>query len=80
MLGVEREPEDVVLGQQRAQVVRVGRLLVDLGRPRRDPLLRDLADRGPEIGVILWDRVQLGQRRHAALDATSHARVGRTRA
>ncbi len=38
VLGLERQPEDVLLGQQLAQVVRVVRLLVDLGRPRRDPL------------------------------------------
>ncbi len=68
--------EDVLLGQQRAQVVRIGRLLVDLGRPRRDPLLRDLADRVAEIGVLLRDRVQLGQRGHAAVDATSRAQAG----
>ena len=53
MLGLERQPEDVLLGQQPAQVVRVLGLLVDLGRPRRDPLLGDLADRVAKVEVLL---------------------------
>ena len=49
------------------QVVRVLGLLVDLGGARRDPLLRDLPDRVPEVEMLLGDRVQLGQRGHASL-------------
>jgi hypothetical protein len=62
VLGLERQTQNVLLGQQLAQVVRVGGLLVDLGRPRGDPLLRDLADRVAEVQVLLRDRVQLRQR------------------
>ena len=65
--------EDVVLGEQPAQVVRVLRLLVDLGRARRDPLPRDLADRVAEVEVLLRDRVKLGERGHA-LHATPERR------
>ena len=58
------QAEDVLLGEQLAQVVRVLGLLVDLGRARRDPLACDLADRVAEIEVLLRDRVQLGERGH----------------
>ena len=66
VLGLERQPEDVLLGQQRAQVPRVLGVLVDLRRARRDPLPRDLPDRVPEVEVLLRDRVEIRERRHAA--------------
>ena len=62
VLGLEREPEDVLLGEQLAQVVRVLGLLVDLGRARGDPLARDLADRVAKVEVLLGDRVEIGER------------------
>ena len=55
VLLLERQPEDVLLGQQLAQVVRVLGPLVHLGRARRDPLLRDLADRVAEVQILLRD-------------------------
>ena len=59
MFLLERQPEDVLFGQQPAQVVRVLRLLIDLGRAWRDPLLRDLTDRVAEVQVLLRNRVDL---------------------
>jgi len=61
VLGIEGQAEHVVLGQEDTQVVRVLGALVDLRRPRRDPLLGDLADCVPEIQVLLGDRVEVGQ-------------------
>ena len=62
VLGLERQAEDVLLGEQLAQVVRVLGLLVDLGGARRDPLARDLADRVAEVEVLLRDGVEIGER------------------
>ena len=53
VLLLERQPQDVLFGQQPAQVVRVLGLLIDLRRARRDPLLRDLADRVAEVQILL---------------------------
>src|SRR5207302_741354 len=46
------------------EVVWVVRLLVDLGRPGRDPLARDLGDRVAKLSVLLRDRVDVGQGGH----------------
>jgi hypothetical protein len=73
VLGLEREPQDVLVGEQLAQVKRIGGLLVDLSGARRDALLGDLADRVAEVQVLLRDRVQLRQRRHGPFDPTSPA-------
>ena len=59
VLGRKRQPEDVLLAQQLADVPRVLGLLVDLGRARRDLLARDLADRLTEVEVLLGDRVDV---------------------
>ncbi len=64
VLGRERQAEDVLLGQQLAHVPRVLGLLVDLGRARRDPLARDLADRLAEIQVLLGNRVDVADCLH----------------
>ncbi len=56
----ERQSEDVVLGQQLADVPRVLGARVDVVRARRDPLLGDLADRVAEVEVLLRDRVGVG--------------------
>jgi len=62
VLELERQPEDVLLGQQLAQIMWVLRPLVDLRRPGRDPLPRDLTDRVPEIEVLLRERVEIRER------------------
>jgi hypothetical protein len=59
VLGVERQREDVVLGQQLADVPRVLARLVDLRRAGRDPLLSDLPDRVAEVEMFLRDRVDV---------------------
>ena len=63
---VEGQPEEVVLGEQLAQVVRILGLLVDLRRPRRHPLLGDLADRVAEIEMLLGNRVGVGEDFHGS--------------
>ncbi len=60
----ERQPEDVLLGEDPADVPRILGLLVDLGRSRRDLLARDLADRRAEIEVLLRDRVGVADGLH----------------
>ena len=62
VLHLERETEDVLLGEQLAEIARVLSLLVDLGGAGSDPLLRDLADRVPEVEMLLRDRVDIGKR------------------
>jgi len=69
VLGLERQPEDVLLGEQGPEIVRILGLLVDLRRPRRDPLLGDLTDRVAEVEMLLRDRVDLGEGGHG-VDAT----------
>ena len=65
--------EDVVLGEQLADVPRVLAGAVDLGRARRDPLLRELADHVAEVGELLRDVVHVGRRRgHAAHRTVGH--------
>jgi len=62
VLLVEREREDVLLGQQLPQVVRVLGLLVDLGSPRGNPLAGDLADQVAERDLLLAEGVDVGCR------------------
>ena len=57
VLGLERQAEEVVLGEELANVARVLGLLVDLRRARGDALVRDLADRVAEVEVLLRERV-----------------------
>ena len=59
VLDREGQAEDVLLGEQLADVPRVFGLLVDLGRARGDLLARDLADRRAEVQVLLGDRVDV---------------------
>jgi len=59
MLLVEGQREDVLLGQQPAQVVRVLGLLVDVRGPRRDPLARDLANEVAEGDLLLGEGVDV---------------------
>ena len=61
VLLVERQPEQVVLGEQLAQVPRVLGLGVDLGRARRDLLAHDLADRVAEVDMVVGERVRCRQ-------------------
>ena len=56
------QAEQVVLGEQLAQVLRILGLRVDLGRPRGHPLGDDLADRVAEVDVLLRERVEIGER------------------
>ena len=67
MLDLEREPEDVLLGEQRAKIARVFRLLVDFGGAWGDPFLCNLADRVAEIEVFLRDRIELGECGHGCV-------------
>ena len=55
------QAEQVLLGEQLAQVPRVLRLGVDLGRPRRDALAHDLADRVAEGDVVVGERVRVSR-------------------
>ena len=59
VLGLERQAEDVLLGQKLAQVVWILGHLVDLGRARGDLFPGDLADGVPEVEVLLRHRVEL---------------------
>ena len=58
----ERQAEDVLLGEDLADVPRVLVGLIDLGGAGRDLLLRDLADEVAEVLVLLRDRVEVGGR------------------
>ena len=55
--------EEVLLGEQLADVPRVLARGVDLGRARGDALAHDLADRVAEVLELLRDVVDVGQRR-----------------
>jgi hypothetical protein len=59
VLDLKRQPEDVLLRQELAQVLRVLRLLIDRRRSRRDPLLRDLPDGVPEVEMLLRKCVEI---------------------
>jgi hypothetical protein len=69
----ERQPEDVLLAEDLADVVRVFGLAVDVAGPRGDLLGRDLADRLPEVDHLLRDVVQP----RAHLDVTHPAHPSR---
>ena len=58
----EGKAQDVLLGEDLADVPRVFVGLVDLGGARRDLLLGDLADEVAEVLVLLGDRVEVGGR------------------
>ena len=49
---LEARAEQVLLRQELLEVVRKLRLLVDLGGPRRDALLRQLAHDGTQLVVL----------------------------
>src|SRR5262249_20037465 len=53
VLLVEQEPEDVVLAEELDDVPRKLVALVDLGRPRRDPIARELPDQVTELAPFL---------------------------
>ena len=61
MLGLERQAEDVVLGEQSAKVMGIFRSFVDLGRSRSDPPMCHLANGVAEIQVLLGHPVELGE-------------------
>ena len=68
VLLLERQAEDVVLGEQLADVRRVLRRAIDLGGARSDPLLREPADHVAKIGQLLGDVIDIGGRcRHGAI-------------
>ena len=68
----ERQPEDVLLGEQLADVPRVLALRVDLGGARRDALRDDLADRVAEVLVLLREVVDVGGGGVSSLKAYGH--------
>jgi hypothetical protein len=59
VLCVERQPEDVLLGEQLTQVVRVLRLLVDLGRARSYAFPGDLPDDLAERELLVREEVRV---------------------
>ena len=61
VLLVEGQGEDVLLGEELADVLRVLARRVDLGRARAHLLVDDLADRGAEVLVLLRKVVDVGQ-------------------
>ena len=65
--------EHVLLAEQLADVPRVLVGRVDLGRARRDLLLRDLPDRVAEVLVLLREVVDVGGHRRGSVLATSFA-------
>ena len=67
----KRQAQDVLLAEQLADVPRIFRALVDLGRAWRDLLLRDLADRRAEVQVLLWNRVDVAEGLHVTKDPSS---------
>ncbi len=71
VLLVEGQAEDVVLGEQLADVARILRRAVDLGGARGDLLLREPADHVAQVGELLRDRIGVGCRRGHAVDGTS---------
>jgi len=62
VLLVEGQAEQVVLGEQLAQVPRVLRLGVDLRGARRDALGDHLADRVAELDLVVGEGVGVGRR------------------
>jgi rhodanese-related sulfurtransferase len=64
---LERQREQVVLGEQPPQVPRVGGLLVDLGSPRGDPLDDDPADRVAELDHLGRQGVACAERCHGLI-------------
>jgi len=68
VLGVERQPQQILLGEQPPDVPRVLGLGVDLRRARRHPLAHDLADGVAELDLIGGQRVRVnGGCRHRPL-------------
>ncbi len=66
MLLGERQREDVLLAEQLADVPGVLALAIDVGRARADAIVHDLADRVPEVLVLLGQVVDVADgRRHA---------------
>src|SRR5204862_6239194 len=63
VLGGERQREDVVLGEQLADVPRVLAAAVDLRRARPDSILDDPADRLAEVAELLGDLVDAAHAR-----------------
>ena len=64
----ERQGEDVLLGEEPADVPRVLARRVDVGRARADALVDDLTDRVPEVLVLLGQVVDVAHgRRHASI-------------
>src|SRR5205085_6723852 len=70
VLLVEGQAEQVMLGEELADVLRVLGLLVDLRRPGRHALLGHLADGLAEVEVLLGDRVGVGESFHGPRHAT----------
>jgi len=62
VLLVEEQPEQVVLPEERDDVPGKLMALVDLRRPRRDPLARELANEIADLALFLGQRIV----RHAA--------------
>jgi hypothetical protein len=58
----ERQAEQIVLGEQPAEVPWILRFGVDLGGARRDPLGDHLADRVAELDLLLAQRVGVRRR------------------
>ena len=71
----EREPEQVLLGEQLAQVPRVLGLRVDLRGPRSHALGHDLADRVAEFDLVGGERVRAGGRGLHAISVATGARA-----
>ena len=55
---VEEEPEEAVLAVELDDVPRELVRLVDLGRPRRDALARELTDQLAELSLLVGQRVE----------------------
>src|SRR5436190_7127535 len=54
---VEHDPEDLVLAEELDDVPRELGALVDLGRPRRDPLAREVADQIADLALLVGQRL-----------------------
>src|SRR5207237_4575667 len=57
VLLVVEDPEELVLAEELDDVPRELRALVDLGRPRRDPLAREGADELADLALLVAERV-----------------------
>ncbi len=68
VLGRERQPEDVLGGEEVLEVPRELGRPVDLGGPGRDPLTGELADGVAELALLVGEAVRgrLGCRGHVA--------------